>query len=239
MSNLPIYLTSAWARSMADSQWGTVNHTYKTTGGKGVYYFSCSGHGGYVVDGNAIAHARFKIDQFIKPTMTHVSISEGKATGMQNPFSARSWSYKLSHDLIQHPIFVFEEDCDWAIIERFAGVRLIDAYSDPLTHEQAIDECYRNWHCPIMLGDINLRTFGEELNNLERNFAADTTKLGFALHLGKDYTIEQIDTVIERLGAMFVDAGHDRKIQINNLRGQLESVRALTLEGEKPTWVMN
>jgi hypothetical protein len=240
MNSQPIYLTSASARAMSASLWGTVNHTYKTTGGKGVYYTSNSGHGGYIIDGNVFTPVqRTKIEQFVKPTMTHVTIKDGKMTGMQNPFSTRSWRYSVMHELIQHPIFVFEEDCDWCIPEKFADIRLIDAYTDCVGHEEAIDECFKSWHCPIMLGEVNLRTFGDELSNLERNFSADSTKLGFDLHLGKDYTIEQIDTVIVRLNELFAESVLGRQIQIRHVREKLETVRRLTLKGEKPIWVMN
>lgn len=237
MNDRPIYLTKAYAMAMSTSLWGTVNHTYKTTGGKGVYYTSNSGHGGYIIDGNVFREdIRAKIEQFVSPTITYVAVNNGKMMGMQNPFTQRSWRYDMRYELVKHPIFVFEEDCDWAIVERFADIRLLGAYEDTVAHEDYIQQCYRDWHCPIMLGEVNLRSFGEDLTSLERNFGTITFKLGFEIKKG-NIEIDKVDAVIERLGVMLDDAVHDRKIHIAGLRMKLEIVRALASDGETPRWV--
>lgn len=76
------------AKRLARQLWGEINEQKKVM--KGVWYFSCSGHGGYVVDLNIHPQFSFKMTQVIK----------------------RGYIYASE----QH-FAVLEEDCDWALFE--------------------------------------------------------------------------------------------------------------------------
>jgi len=145
-----IYLTSARAHAIAASNWGSVNTTYKTTGGKGVYYFSCASHGGYIVDGHALTpEQRENIDQHIKPYLVYVVLDRdtGLVKKFQNPFSFKGMRYSRSDALVaDHPLYVFEEDCAWSLLEKFTPIRRTDAYKDLDGHEEAIESSFNSWY---------------------------------------------------------------------------------------------
>jgi hypothetical protein len=78
-------------KRLASQQWGEVNRQKKIL--DGVYWFGCSGHGGYVVDTDKFPKAEdFEVDVFIRYGSSKYRPSE------------------------QH-FAIFEEDCDWAVIE--------------------------------------------------------------------------------------------------------------------------
>jgi len=77
--------------------WGSINSQEKIRG-RNVWYFSCSGHGGYVV---------------IKTDGDGVIIPEGFGV----TFEFDDMNYDDGRVAVQ--VYQFEEDCDWAILEYY------------------------------------------------------------------------------------------------------------------------
>lgn len=145
-------LTSTKARSFAETRWGRGGtHAYRTNR-KGVYYFACSGHGGYIVDGNALTpDERQKIDEFVTPescVMVRLK-TNGKVTFLSNPYTIRTQKYRFNpdyHELdMDYPIYFFEEDCDWAVLEKFTDIRAKNDSVTPERREEIINETFARW----------------------------------------------------------------------------------------------
>jgi len=141
-------LTSAKARSFAETLWGRGGTTAYRTNRRGAYYFSCSGHGGYVVGGGVLTEAeRAEIDKYVKPELTAVAIvnETGKIRFFHNPVSTRRrvsrWYPHTDTIFNEYPIYFFEEDCDWSVLEKFTNIRAGGKNTDP-AH---IDKIFDTW----------------------------------------------------------------------------------------------
>jgi hypothetical protein len=146
-----IYLSSAKARSFAECNWGYGGTNQVKTTRRGAYYFSCSGHGGYVVDANALSVQEYEnIVKYAKPEKCFVTLVDGEVKFFQNPITTRRQRYKLYQNMEQKTVevFFFEEDCDWAILEKFTDIRLVGGYEDLAKHEEAINGTFTRWHEP-------------------------------------------------------------------------------------------
>ena len=145
-------LNSGRARSFAETRWGRGGtHSYRTNR-HGAYYYSCSGHGGYVVDGLALSEAeRAAIDPYVKPE--NVFFAERPSEGcyfLQNIDSFRSQRYQPYADTVtgKTPIYFFEEDCDWAVLEKFTDIRSAGHVDTPEHHAATIEATFNRWHTP-------------------------------------------------------------------------------------------
>lgn len=144
-------LYSAKARSFAETRWGRGGTKAYRTNRKGVYYFSCSGHGGYVVDGYALTSDELaNIDQYVKPEKCLLVYNETthRIIFLSNPFTMRTQKYRYNPETQilyrDYPIYFFEEDCDWAVLEKFTDIRAA-GHSDPARHEIRIEETFNRW----------------------------------------------------------------------------------------------
>lgn len=141
------YLTSSRARSFAETRWGRNGTSVSKTTRKGVFYFSCSGHGGYVVDAERLSKEEYEnISKYITPERCLVNILDNKKIVFwQNPFSYRKQRYCTSsrHTQIEKEVFFFEEDCDWSILETFTNIRCVGhSHSD---HEAIRTQTFNRW----------------------------------------------------------------------------------------------
>lgn len=144
-------LTSAKARSFAETNWGRGGTTSYRTNRRGVYYFSCSGHGGYVVDGYALTEdERAEIDKYVTShscTMVF-NPSTQRIIFLQNPCTIRTQRYRYNpevHTIVKdYPIYFFEEDCDWAVLEKFTDIRAKHTMT-PAEREKAINDTFTRW----------------------------------------------------------------------------------------------
>ena len=145
-------------RRLAAMMWGEVNATYRCNR-RGVSYYSCSGHGGYVVDSRALtAKERRKIDQYKRPLPLNLLIQHwpdgDKVVGVNaNWFTCgrprryfRYFPNAYPVEWQELPVYVFEEDCDWAILEH-----LTDIYDDghiiinKRKRKAAARQCFNQW----------------------------------------------------------------------------------------------
>ena len=154
-------LTSSKARSFAETVWGRGGTIAYKTNRKGVYYFSCSGHGGYVVDADTLEFSEYEnILEYMTPENCLVMTLNNKITFWQNPFSVRTQRYKIYRDsqTFHKQVFFFEEDCDWAILEKFTNIRRMNQNH---ISEQEMDKCredtFNRWATPKTLSEMKMQ----------------------------------------------------------------------------------
>jgi len=120
-------LTHSKARSMAGSLWGAHGTTSRRTGHSGAFYFSCSGHGGFIIDDRAFDdEARRRLATYAKPHEACELYNPGRneVIAIQNPFMTRSRTMRCPSGTVVRTarIWIFEEDCDWCLPVVFAGI---------------------------------------------------------------------------------------------------------------------
>jgi hypothetical protein len=117
-------LSSTQARTIAESLWGRGGTYQEKTNRNGVFYFHCSGHGGYVASWNAFTSEE---QEALRPHVTieqaTVATYRGK-TVMHHANKTRATRYDaLSAIYVDYVLF--EEDCMWALVPLFTGVNLV------------------------------------------------------------------------------------------------------------------
>ena len=143
-------LTSSRARSFAETIWGRGGTNAYRTNRHGVFYFACSGHGGYVVDADALTKEEYaNIVKYSTPEkclVTTINGSHSKNVDFwQNPNSFRSQRYKIANRIFwTKEVFFFEEDCAWSILEKFTDIRA-KGYADPVSHETVMEAIFQRW----------------------------------------------------------------------------------------------
>jgi len=121
------------ARSIAEALWGRGGTSSEKCNRKGAFYFLCSGHGGYVIDSNALTQQeRKQVNDLLADEYVYLFVQdrEGVPTviGVRHPYSTRPVGVRYpvrwgEPRIVEHPIVIAEEDCDWAVVELFTGVR--------------------------------------------------------------------------------------------------------------------
>lgn len=120
--------------AIAGMEWGGDCTSYKTNR-KGVGYYSCAGHGGYVVDGNALKNVEKRsIEKCATPTMLNILIQHRNDGDYVVGVSAGNFSYSGRSKRIkinpyegkvewkEHPIYLFEEDEMWGVLEHLTDI---------------------------------------------------------------------------------------------------------------------
>lgn len=122
------------ARSIA-RQWGEVNHTYKTTQ-QGAYYFSCSGHGGFVIAKDALTQEQLQNLEKI-----------GRLDGSTGSAIYKDWHWyrvrktgarrmQETEDNFNVEFYDFEEDCNRAIASFVLGINTVDNQENEKLHAE-------------------------------------------------------------------------------------------------------
>lgn len=141
------YMTPAIARNIAESLWGTGGTSASKTTRKGVYYFDCAGHGGYVLPASVLSKSEYEaVSEYVKPEVAKVygSTVDGKIVYM-HPYRTRSSRLAAPLTTTEEEFFVFEEDCDWTVLEKFTGIRLKEPLDDP-KRDRARERIFWEWH---------------------------------------------------------------------------------------------
>lgn len=127
-------ITHSHARSMARARWGEDPRAVSTSR-RGVYWFDCASHGGYIVPVTALTFdERVAIEKFLNPEYATAiwDVAKERIVKFRGPDSFRTIKYNYgSHRAFEIKIFFGEEDCDWAVIEKFTDIRRPSAPSDP------------------------------------------------------------------------------------------------------------
>lgn len=128
-------MTSALAKRLAESMWGTGGTTAYQTTHKGIYSFSCSSHGGYIVAPDALTpkqlaniDARKNVHYKEDLALLVQTTTEGDVViAIRSPYAR---TYKAVYNSNDGPVrwvnwefYAFEEDCMWAVLEYEVGVR--------------------------------------------------------------------------------------------------------------------
>jgi hypothetical protein len=136
-------------RLIAQKMWGECNAAYRTNT-KNAYYYSCAGHGGYIVKAEALTEEQKEnISKFEKPLrIQELTDDNGKVWGTNYndiPSSCRSQTrFKAPPNAkwIDKWFYVFEEDCAWAILEKFTNIRL----KNSITTDDIIEKTFNQWY---------------------------------------------------------------------------------------------
>ena len=140
-------ISHSQARTIAEQRWGTGGtHSYRTNR-VGAFYFSCSGHGGFVIDARAFTpEERAKIDAYLTPDIGYeaVGIASGVVYGFASPFRRRSRSVTVREAAhwVETPVYLAEEDADWSVPVLMAGIM-----ATGMTPEAA-QACFDRWIKP-------------------------------------------------------------------------------------------
>ncbi len=136
------------ARNIAESLWGSGGTTSYATNRNGAFYFSCSGHGGFVISANALtATERKAIDQYCQAERGIRYIARNGKSTLMHAFRKRGTRIAYAYT-VQCDFYIFEEDCDWSIVITQTGIRLRgrDSATDPMIKSAA--ETFKRWIAP-------------------------------------------------------------------------------------------
>jgi hypothetical protein len=141
-----MFLTSSLARQTAESQWGRGGTTAYKTNRKGAYYFSCSSHGGFVISADALSKDEYAaISEFVTPEIMTVYVSNdtNKVMLAFHPFRRNSGKLRgygpNGYRIVKEEVFLLEEDCNWALAVKFAGIKVKDM------KEEAAEKTFFDW----------------------------------------------------------------------------------------------
>ncbi|WP_454287224.1 hypothetical protein [Rhizobium arsenicireducens] len=116
-------LNHSQARSIAEARWGRGGTNSEPTTRRGAFYFSCSGHGGFVIDARALTpEERAAIEPYVSFD-TAKSYTWGRHQVLMHPY--RTTGAKVALDAVteQFDFLLLEEDCDWCLAYVFTGIR--------------------------------------------------------------------------------------------------------------------
>lgn len=126
-------LTHAIARRIAMSMWGRGGTSSYPTTRKGVWCFSCSSHGGYIVDPSALTaeeyeainsrNVRFKYDlNLLVQTTTEGDMIIAIRMPFARPYKAKYFGGLGPVRWVSWEYFAFEEDTAWAVLVHETGI---------------------------------------------------------------------------------------------------------------------
>jgi hypothetical protein len=126
-------LTHQQARSLAESLWGTGGTNASRTNRAGTFYFSCSGHGGFVIDDRALTGPERDLlgaAGFRPENCWGARGKDGTILGVRHPYSdvphPRPVKYSPGRGDYEDraiPLWFFEEDTEWAAVYVFTAIR--------------------------------------------------------------------------------------------------------------------
>jgi len=149
-------------KRVAKGMWGDDCSAIKTTRPRASFY-DCAGHGGYVVDPRVLTNEEKKnINKDIKPEKLYLCVQHREdgdyvmATDYRHVITSwevgkapRSPTCRVDRSLgsvewIEFPVYVFEEDVDYSILEHHTDITLKEFEHDPIQKKKT-EETYKNW----------------------------------------------------------------------------------------------
>lgn len=146
-------------RNIARDMWGEVGGSIKTTSRKASYYH-CSGHGGYVCNPKDFTEKECSImgdsNYDLKIAIAVDCNNTEWVVGVDYPYT-RSRSHSIPWKLIfkewrTYPMYVFEEDCNWAILTYATGIDLVE-FTERFTKEERLESVIstlKQWNAHIL-----------------------------------------------------------------------------------------
>ena len=147
-------------RNVAENMWGRGGTTAYKTNRKGAYYYSCSGHGGYIVPLSSLTEqeiAAIESSGLVKQDSQPVLMGpDGVCYGVDYGYNAtycsgrtRKFYCKPGSQWQDVKFYAFEEDCDWAVLETLTSVRVVKGSTmneqDRLEHARKTVERLKEW----------------------------------------------------------------------------------------------
>jgi hypothetical protein len=132
-------MTHSQARGIAESLWGPRGTAAYRTNRVGAFYFSCSGHGGFVIDDRALTQRErtlltesgFKADR-----CWGVRDASGRVITIRHPDSQVTRPRKVTYrpgrgEYVDRgiPVWTLEEDCEWAAAYALTAIRTPGRFS--------------------------------------------------------------------------------------------------------------
>jgi hypothetical protein len=134
-------LTHSAARGMAEAMWGTGGTNSEPTNTPSAFYFSCSGHGGFIIGEDAITpKQQAALAPYITPELCTLYGDKLMHPYRRRKISATWREFEQARD---YKVYVFEEDCDWALVHKFTTIRL--RHPPHVTCDQA-DDTFNQYH---------------------------------------------------------------------------------------------
>jgi hypothetical protein len=122
------------ARAVAENSWGRGGTKAYRTNRNGVYYFSCSGHGGYIVKPEALTKSEIEsIEKYMGTVYINLltNIETGEVYGVDygpvaTYFRNKRFKYPSGAKVEwrRYDFYMFEEDADWIFLEYFTDIRV-------------------------------------------------------------------------------------------------------------------
>ena len=151
------------ARAIAEMMWGRDGTNTHRVNRVGAYYYSCSGHGGYLVAANVLSdEERLVLDKYNKPESINILVQQQNGVDFvvavdNSPISRgitkhRSFRVDTSKGPVnwkRFEIYAFEEDCAWSILEKFTDIRLIQKGESKTYYEAReaqIEPCFQQYY---------------------------------------------------------------------------------------------
>lgn len=145
------------ARRIAELVWGKGGTTAYKTNRVGAYYYSCSSHGGYVVDHRALSEEELSnINKYITPSNLMLLVQNingklfviGENLGHIEYVRPRRYKYNPSYgpaEWVNHPVYLFEEDCNWSALELHTNIRAGGLSMDEEKRMTIAREAFDRW----------------------------------------------------------------------------------------------
>jgi hypothetical protein len=154
MKPIRIDKVSINTRQIAESLWEEGGTQRLKTNRKGVSFYCCSGHGGYIVLEKHLKPEEIeKIKKYVIPQNINLLVQHREDGDYCIAISMYSFSqscksprrfwhdpYKGKVKWVNMPVYTFEEDCEWCILEKFTDIKL-NKY--PITESERL-ECIEN-----------------------------------------------------------------------------------------------
>ncbi|KQS84296.1 hypothetical protein [Rhizobium sp. Leaf383] len=139
-------LTHNQARVIAEAVWGRGGTHSEPVNRPGAFYFSCSGHGGFVIDQRALK------DEELLAISPHVNFEDariyswGKRKTLMHPYRTTGARVSAMAREEDFKFFLLEEDCDWCLAYIFTGIR----HRYKPAKEEAAQQTFDQWIKPRM-----------------------------------------------------------------------------------------
>ena len=116
-------LTHSQAKSIAEARWGRGGtNSYRTTR-RGAFYFSCSCHGGFVIDARTLTpEERVAIERYVSPDKARIYSWDGHQV-LMHPYRNSGAKVALDATVEDFDFFLLEEDCDWCLAYLFTTIK--------------------------------------------------------------------------------------------------------------------
>lgn len=116
-------LNHSQARIIAEAMWGRGGTSSEPTNRTGAFYFSCSGHGGFVIDTRALTDEELvAISEHVDPEEASI-YSWRRRQILIHPYRTRSVIVPLIAEREDFKFILLEEDCAWGLAYICTGIR--------------------------------------------------------------------------------------------------------------------